>query len=101
MDKGTQIVCVEFAENATPLPEFQHPDNALYIFGPEDGTINQNIIDKADAVVYIPTKSCMNLAATVNVLLYDRLSKSSLSLESNQLIRENRDINNHLKVKTL
>jgi tRNA(Leu) C34 or U34 (ribose-2'-O)-methylase TrmL len=26
-------------------------------------------------VVYIPTTGCMNLAATVNVVLYDRLSK--------------------------
>ncbi|MBU0538004.1 MAG: 23S rRNA methyltransferase, partial [Gammaproteobacteria bacterium] len=26
-------------------------------------------------IVYIPTKGCMNLAATVNVVLYDRLAK--------------------------
>ncbi len=26
-------------------------------------------------VVYVPTRHCMNLAATVNVVLYDRLSK--------------------------
>jgi tRNA(Leu) C34 or U34 (ribose-2'-O)-methylase TrmL len=26
--------------------------------------------------VYIPTVGCMNLAATVNVVLYDRLAKS-------------------------
>jgi tRNA(Leu) C34 or U34 (ribose-2'-O)-methylase TrmL len=27
--------------------------------------------------VYIPTVGCMNLAATVNVVLYDRLAKAS------------------------
>jgi len=27
-------------------------------------------------VVYIPTVGCMNLAATVNVVLYDRLAKA-------------------------
>jgi len=96
------IVCVEFAENAIPLPEYQHPHDAFYIFGPEDGTIGQDIIDRADAVVYVPTNGCMNLAATVNVLLYDRLTKSSqdfaTGLENNELIRRSRDTNNCLIV---
>ena len=94
-----KIVCVEFAENAIPLPEYQHPLNAFYIFGPEDGTISQDVIDRADAVVYVPTIGCMNLAATVNVLLYDRLTKSAQSFESNELIRQSRDTNNSLKVR--
>jgi tRNA(Leu) C34 or U34 (ribose-2'-O)-methylase TrmL len=95
------IVCVELAENAIPLPEYQHPDNAFYIFGPEDGSISQDIVDRADAVIYVPTAGCMNLAATVNVVLYDRLAKSFPSgseLENNELIRQSRDINNSLKV---
>ena len=95
------IVCIEFAENAIALPAYRHPHDALYIFGPEDGTISQNIIDRADAVVYVPTVGCMNLAATVNVVLYDRLAKSAnkfTSLEGNRLILESRDINNCLKV---
>jgi tRNA(Leu) C34 or U34 (ribose-2'-O)-methylase TrmL len=94
-----KIVCVEFAENATPLPEYQHPHNAFYIFGPEDGTINQEVIDRADAVVYVPTAGCMNLSATVTVVLYDRLTKSSRNYEGNEPVRQNRDINNRLKVK--
>ena len=93
-----KIVCVEFAEDAIALPEYQHPFNALYIFGPEDGSISQQVINRADAVVYVPTIGCMNLAATVNVVLYDRLTKSSLRFESNTLIRQSRDINNSLKV---
>jgi tRNA(Leu) C34 or U34 (ribose-2'-O)-methylase TrmL len=67
------------------------------IFGPEDGTISQDVIDRADAVVYVPTNGCMNLAATVNVVLYDRLAKSCQSYESNELIRQSRDTNNRLK----
>jgi tRNA(Leu) C34 or U34 (ribose-2'-O)-methylase TrmL len=97
------IVCVEFAENALSLIEFQHPDSAYYIFGPEDGTLNQKIINKADAVIYIPTIDCMNLSATVNVVLYDRMAKLALYSHSkaynNKLIRQSRDINNNLKVK--
>ena len=102
--EGASIVCVEFALNAQPLPSFVHPENAHYIFGPEDGSIPQAIIDQADAVVYVPTTGCMNLAATVNVLLYDRLAKTSAmqSLNSdsnNQMIRNSRDQNNNLKVR--
>jgi tRNA(Leu) C34 or U34 (ribose-2'-O)-methylase TrmL len=94
-----RVVCVEFAEHATPLTEYQHPDNALYLFGPEDGTLSQAVIDRADDVVYVPTVGCMNLAATVNVLLYDRLSKSAQRFDSNALIRQSRDRNNTIKVR--
>ncbi len=96
---NTKVVCVELAEGAIPLPEYQHPENALYVFGPEDGTINQAIIDRADAVVYVPTVGCMNLAATVNVVLYDRLAKSGLKIASDDLIRQSRDTNNTVKVR--
>jgi len=96
--KNAKVVCVELVEGATPLPEYKHPDNAIYIFGPEDGTISQDVIDQADAVVYVPTIGCMNLAATVNVVLYDRLAKSDLSMIGDALIRKSRDTNNQVKV---
>ncbi|PTP94188.1 RNA methyltransferase [Vibrio splendidus] len=99
LDAETQIVCVELAEGATPLPRFKHPENAIYIFGPEDGSISQDVADRADHVVYVPTVGCMNLAATVNVLLYDRLAKSDEMDESNELIKRSRDNRNHLQVK--
>lgn len=95
----SKIICVELVEGAVPLPEYQHPDQAFYIFGPEDGTISQQVIDKADAVVYVPTIGCLNLAATVNVVLYDRISKSSLTVANDELIRQSRDTNNNVKVK--
>ncbi len=101
---NTKVVCVDLVEGAIPLPHFQHPDQALYIFGPEDGTISQTVINSADAVVYVPTVGCMNLAASVNVLLYDRLAKSLVNknqIESdNLLIRKSRDTNNKVKVKS-
>ncbi|MCW8996287.1 MAG: RNA methyltransferase [Psychromonas sp.] len=94
-----KIVCVDLVEGAKPLPTFKHPDKAIYIFGPEDGTIKQAVIDKADHVVYIPTTGCMNLAATVNVILYDRLAKSTTHVTDNALIRQSRDTNNRVKIK--
>lgn len=102
----TKLICVDLVVGAMPLPDFVHPAKAFYVFGPEDGTIGQEIIDKADAVVYVPTVGCMNLAASVNVLLYDRLAKShreAASLASNisgdELIRQSRDNNNRTRVK--
>ncbi len=99
--QGMKIVCVEIVEGAVSLPDYQHPDNAFYIFGPEDGTIEQAVIDRADAVVYVPTIGCMNLAATVNVVLYDRLSKSAVSPADDALIRQSRDTNNRVRVRAV
>ncbi len=94
-----QVVCVELVVNAISLPEYQHPEQGFYIFGPEDGSIPQSVIDQADAVVYVPTVGCMNLAATVNVVLYDRIAKLSPIRAGNDLIHASRDTNNRLCVR--
>lgn len=99
VQKDAKIICIEFAMDAISLPQYEHPENACYIFGPEDGNISQHIIDRADAVVYVPTLGSMNLAASVNVVLYDRLAKMTKDIGDNELIRQNRDTNNNLKVK--
>ncbi len=72
---GCVPVAVELTPDAKPLTEYKHPARAFYIFGPEDGSLKKEITEFCDDVVYIPTKGCMNLAATVNVVLYDRLAK--------------------------
>tara|TARA_R110000737_G_scaffold132041_3_gene163710 strand:- start:145 stop:663 length:519 start_codon:yes stop_codon:yes gene_type:complete len=96
---GQQVICVDLVEGAIPLPAFEHPENAVYVFGPEDGTISQEVINNADAVVYVPTIGCMNLAASVNVLLYDRLAKSKHTAVGDDLIKRSRDTNNTVKVR--
>lgn len=68
-------VAVDLVDGATPLPDFVHPESAFYIFGPEDGTLGAPILDWCPRRVMVPTRFCMNLAATVNVVLYDRLAK--------------------------
>lgn len=97
--ENAEIVVIELAENAQSLVDFVHPENAFYIFGPEDASVKQAVVNKADSVVYIPTQGCLNLAATVNVVLYDRLAKSRQYEEGNDLIRQSRDVNNRTKVK--
>jgi len=68
-------VAVDLIEGARPLQDYQHPERAFYIFGPEDGTLGKLITGWCRDVIYVPTSYCMNLAATVNVVLYDRLAK--------------------------
>jgi tRNA(Leu) C34 or U34 (ribose-2'-O)-methylase TrmL len=95
---GTKLVAIELIEGAMPLMDFEHPENAYYIFGPEDGSLKKDILDHCDHVVYIPTIGCMNLAATVHVVLYDRMSKSGRDVVAQRPISENRDINNKIKI---
>lgn len=70
-----QLVVVDLIPGAIPLPEFKHPERAMYVFGPEDGTLGARHTKHAQHVIFIPGNSCMNLAATVNVVLYDRMVK--------------------------
>lgn len=94
---NAKVIAVELIEGAQPLPTFKHPDNAFYVFGPEDGSIKNDTLSWCDDAVYIPTNGCMNLAATVNVLLYDRLAKSDPKHWEDHLVRDNRDTNNQAK----
>ncbi len=68
-------VAVDIIEGAIPLPKYYHPERAFYIFGAEDRTLRNTVLAWCRDVVYIPTNYCMNLAATVNVVLYDRMVK--------------------------
>lgn len=72
---GSVPVAVDLVDDAIPLPDFCHPHSAFYIFGPEDGTLDDAILSWCPLKVMVPTRFCMNLAATVNVVLYDRLAK--------------------------
>lgn len=68
-------VAVDLVEGACSLHSYSHPERAFYIFGPEDSTLGREVLPWCRDRVYIPTKGCMNLAAAVNVVLYDRQKK--------------------------
>ena len=71
-------VAVDLVDGAIPLPEYHHPVRAFYIFGAEDATLGDRILSWCRDIIYVPTNGCMNLAAAVNVILYDRLQKSQI-----------------------
>ena len=68
-------VAVELLEDAKDLRLYKHPERAFYVFGPEDGSLGKEVVSWCRDIVYIPSRYCLNLSATVNVVLYDRLTK--------------------------
>lgn len=68
-------VAVELIRDRCPLERYVHPHSAFYVFGPEDGSVSKAVLDRCRDVVFIPSNLCLNLAASVNVVLYDRAAK--------------------------
>lgn len=68
-------VAVELLPSSEDLHTFIHPDNAIYVFGPEDGSLPKGIRTACFRFVRIPSRHCLNLAAACNIVLYDRLLK--------------------------
>lgn len=75
---GCVPVAIELVPGARSLVGYTHPERAFYIFGPEDGSLGNDVLSWCRDVIYIPTTGCMNLAACVNVVLYDRMAKQVL-----------------------
>lgn len=67
-------IAIEVRDGSESLDQFLHPEDALYVFGPEDGSIPRGVLLACHRFVCIPTmnRTPLNLAAAVNVVLYDR-----------------------------
>ena len=50
-------VAVEVRANSEPLHSFEHPDNALYVFGPEDSSIPKVLLGHCHRFLVIPTRN--------------------------------------------
>ena len=71
------VVAVEIHERAKSLVQFSHPERAIYLLGPEDGSLPKELVNRAYAIVQIPGAYCYNLAVAGSIVLYDRLAKRS------------------------
>src|SRR5262245_39890346 len=76
---GYTPVAVEVRDEAESLDAFVHPEHAVYVFGPEDGTLGRATLGVCHRFVRIPTvlRTPLNLAAAVNIVFYDRHVKSA------------------------
>lgn len=70
-------VAVEVRANSEKLQDFIHPEKAVYVFGPEDGSIPPPVLAKCHRFVVIPTVKhyCLNLATALATILWDRALK--------------------------
>jgi tRNA(Leu) C34 or U34 (ribose-2'-O)-methylase TrmL len=72
-------VAVEVSPTAEPLASFQHPREAVYVFGPEDGSIPKVARRFCHRFVIIPSDHCLNLAAAVSCMLMHRRIEAQLN----------------------
>jgi tRNA(Leu) C34 or U34 (ribose-2'-O)-methylase TrmL len=88
--RGTPV-CVEVMENSAPLTTFEHPEDAIYVFGPEDGGVPKAFRLNCFQFVHIPAHHCLNLAAAVNVVLAHRfMQRMKEPIPLDELLHETR-----------
>jgi tRNA(Leu) C34 or U34 (ribose-2'-O)-methylase TrmL len=79
---GIIPVAVEVDPSAEPLATFQHPGEAVYLFGPEDGSIPKVYRRFCHRFIIIPSDHCLNLASAVScVLMHRRIQRQLSGLE--------------------
>lgn len=76
MMSGAELVVVERTETARHLSCFTHPEKAIYLFGPEDGSVPEEILSATDHCITIPHGDwSLNLHAAGAIVMYDRVSQ--------------------------
>jgi tRNA C32,U32 (ribose-2'-O)-methylase TrmJ len=55
------------------LPSFRHPLQAAYVLGPERGSLSEELLQRCDYTVKIPTSFCVNVAMAGAIVMYDRV----------------------------
>ncbi len=73
LPKDCRLVGIELTDDAVELPSFRHPTHCAYILGPERGSIPDDILEKCDFTVKIPTQFCVNVSVAAALVLYDRV----------------------------
>ena len=68
-------VAVEMTDWSNNLVNYKHPMRAMYIFGNESMGLSKSDLARCVNVIQIPTNRSLNLAAAVNIVLYDRVMK--------------------------
>lgn len=71
------VVCVELAEGSVSLPQFAHPERAIYLLGAEDHGLPEHVLEGRQ-IVQIPAREpqSMNVAVSGTLVMYDRYVKA-------------------------
>lgn len=76
---GCQLVGVELCAGARSLPGYTHPESAVYLLGPEDGSLTTQELKRCHSRIIIPGAFCLNLAVAGSIVAYDRVAKRELA----------------------
>lgn len=71
-----QVVGVELTADARSLETYTHPERAVYLLGPEDGSLSRAAQGMCQSVVRFESAYCLNVASAGTIVLYDRQTKS-------------------------
>lgn len=77
--QGVTPVAVEVMPVAEIMPFFEWPENPVFVFGPEDGSLPDWARRNSHRHVIIPTRVCLNLSTAIAITLYDWQSKENVS----------------------
>ena len=69
------LVCLE-VDSSKSLEVFNHPPHALYVFGPEDSSLPDQLL-ALGTHVSIKTQQCLNLSTCAGIVMYDRYLKQN------------------------
>jgi tRNA G18 (ribose-2'-O)-methylase SpoU len=72
LPEDCKVVAIELLDEAVDLPSFTHPQKACYVLGRERGAVSRDLIERADHVIRIPTKFCINVGLAGAIVMYDR-----------------------------
>lgn len=73
LPKDCVLVGVELTEDSVELPSFRHPVRAVYVLGPEMGSLSPAMLARCDHVVKVPMKFCVNVGVAGALAMYDRM----------------------------
>lgn len=69
-----KLIGIELLDEAVDLPSFRHPAQAAYVLGPERDSLSDELIERCDYTIKIPTSFCINVATAGAIVMYDRIT---------------------------
>ena len=84
------LIGVELTPDSRPLEKFSHPTSAIYLLGPEDGSLSKRAQSLCQDLIAFDGRFCANVAVAGSIVLYDRTLKESAPLMNSRPVHAHR-----------
>lgn len=84
MPKDCLLIGIELNEYSKPIKQFSHPQRCIYLLGAEDNGLNLECINGCHDLIQLPGEYSMNVAVAGSIVMYDRISKGTVVMISEQ-----------------